>query len=136
MVLVPAKTKFRKHQRGRVRGKATRGAVLNFGDFGLQSIECGYLTTNQIESARKALTHYLKRGGKVWLRVFADKIVTAKAAETRMGGGKGAPVAFVAPVKRGHIILELAGIKPEEARSALKLASYKLPLATRMVSKI
>ena len=136
MVLVPAKTKFRKHQRGRLRGKATRGAVLNFGDFGLQSLECGYLSTNQIESARKALTHYLKRGGKVWVRVFADKIITARAAETRMGGGKGEPVAFVAPVKRGHIIFELAGIKPEEARSALKLASYKLSLATRMVSKI
>jgi len=133
--LVPAKTKFRKHQRGRVRGKATVGATLNFGEFGLQSIECGHLTTNQIEAARKALTHSLKRGGKVWLRVFADKIITAKAAETRMGGGKGAPVAFVAPVKRGRIIFEIAGIALEEAKAALKLASFKLPLATRVVTK-
>ena len=135
MVLVPAKTKFRKHQRGRVRGKATRGVTLNFGEYGLQSMECGHLTTNQVESARKALTHFLKRGGKVWLRVFADKIITARAAETRMGGGKGAPVAFVAPVKRGHIIFEIAGINREEAQLALRLASFKLPLATRMVVK-
>ena len=135
MVLVPAKTKFRKHQRGRLRGRASAGATLNFGVYGLQSIECGYLTTNQIESARKALTHYMKRGGKVWLRGFADKIVTAKAAETRMGGGKGAPVAFVAPVKRGHIIFELAGISGDEAKQALRLAAYKLPLATRVVVK-
>lgn len=89
MVLVPAKTKFRKHQRGRVRGKATKGSTLSFGEFGLQSIECGYLTVNQIESARKTLAHYFKRGGKIWLRVFADKIFTARAAETRMGGEKG-----------------------------------------------
>jgi len=135
VVLVPAKTKFRKHQRGRLRGRASRGAVLNFGEFGLQAMECAYLTTNQIESARKALTHYLKRGGKVWLRVFADKIVTARPAETRMGGGKGAPVAFVAPVKRGHIIFELAGISEAEARVALKLAGYKMPIETRMVTK-
>ncbi len=135
MVLVPAKTKFRKHQRRRLRGKATRGATLNFGEYGLQSMECAYLSVNQIESARKALTHYLKRGGKVWLRVFADKIVTARAAETRMGGGKGAPVAFVAPVKRGHIIFELAGVTGSEAVSALGLASYKLPIETRVVQK-
>ncbi len=136
MVLVPAKTKFRKHQRGRVRGLALRGSTINFGEFGLQAMECGHLTTNQIESARKALTHHLKRGGKVWLRVFADKIITARAAETRMGGGKGAPVAFVAPVKRGHIVFELAGISKEEARVALKLASYKLPIETRVVEKL
>lgn len=135
MALVPAKTKFRKHQRRRIRGRASRGAVVNFGEFGLQSLEPGYLTTNQIESARKALTHYLKRGGKVWLRVFADKIITARAAETRMGGGKGAPVAFVAPVKRGHIIFELAGISHEEAKEAMRLASFKLPLETRFVVK-
>lgn len=136
MVLVPAKTKFRKHQRGRVRGKATKGSTLSFGEFGLQSIECGYLTVNQIESARKTLAHYFKRGGKIWLRVFADKIFTARAAETRMGGGKGAPVKFVAPVRRGHIIFEVAGVTVEEAREALRLASFKLPLATRMVEKL
>jgi large subunit ribosomal protein L16 len=136
VVLVPAKTKFRKHQRGRVRGRASRGATINFGEFGLQALECGHLSINQIESARKALTHYLKRGGKVWLRVFADKIITAKAAETRMGGGKGAPVAFVAPVKRGHIVFELGGISRDEAYAAFKLASYKLPIETRVVEKI
>ena len=136
MVLVPAKTKFRKHQRRRIRGRASAGATLNFGEYGLQSLECGYLTTNQLESARKALTHFLKRGGKVWLRVFADKIVTGRAAETRMGGGKGAPVRFVAPVRRGHIIFEIAGIKGDEAKQALRLASFKLPFDTRMVTKI
>lgn len=135
MVLVPAKTKFRKHQRGRVRGRASAGATVNFGEYGLQALECGHLTTNQIEAARKALTHYLKRGGKVWVRVFADKIITARAAETRMGGGKGAPVAFVAPVRRGHIIFEVAGISHAEAAEALALAGFKLPVATRFVAK-
>lgn len=136
MALIPAKTKFRKHQRRRNWGTATGGASLNFGEFGLQAMECGRLTTNQIESARKALTHCLKRGGKVWLRVFADKIITARAAETRMGGGKGTPVGFVAPVRRGRIIFELAGVRSLEAREALRLASYKLPIATRFVEKI
>jgi large subunit ribosomal protein L16 len=136
MALFPAKTKYRKHQRGRVRGRATGGVSINFGEFGLQSLECGHLTTNQIEAARKALTHYLKRGGKVWVRVFADKIITARAAETRMGGGKGAPVGFVVPVKRGHIIFEIAGIPIEDAKQALRLASFKLPFKTRFVEKI
>ena len=136
MVLFPAKTRYRKQQRGRVRGKASSGATVNFGEFGLQSLDCGYLTTNQIEAARKALTHYLKRGGKVWVRVFADKVKTARAAETRMGGGKGAPVGFIAPVKRGHIIFEIAGIPRDDAKQALRLASFKLPFKTRFVEKI
>ncbi|MBN3032757.1 MAG: 50S ribosomal protein L16 [Candidatus Saganbacteria bacterium] len=136
MALVPKKTKFRKHQRGRLRGQAAGGATLSFGEFGLQSTECGYLTTNQVEAARKSLAHYFKRGGKIWLRVFADKIFSARAAETRMGGGKGAPAKFVAPVKRGHVIFEVAGVTPEEAAAALRLAGHKLPLATRMVSKL
>lgn len=135
MVLAPAKTKFRKHQRGRVRGRATAGATLNFGEYGLQAVECGHLTVNQIEAARKILAHYFKRGGKIWLRVFADKIITARAAETRMGGGKGAPVKFVAPVRRGHIIFEVAGVTTDEAKEALRLASFKLPVSTRMVEK-
>lgn len=135
MALTPAKTKFRKHQRGRVRGKATRGATLNFGEYGLQSLDCGHLTVNQIEAARKIMAHHFKRGGKIWLRVFADKIITARAAETRMGGGKGAPVMFVAPVRRGHIIFEVAGVTRDEAKEALRLASFKLPVATRMVEK-
>ena len=136
MVLFPAKTRYRKHQRGRVRGKATGGATVNFGEFGLQSLDCGNLTTNQVEAARKALTLYLKRGGKVWVRVFADKVKTARAAETRMGGGKGAPVGFIAPVKRGHIIFEIAGIPVNDAKQALRLASFKLPFKTRFVEKI
>lgn len=135
MALVPAKTKFRKHQRGRLRGRASAGNRLGAGEFGLQAVECGYLTTNQVEAARKSLAHTFARGGKIWLKVFADKIVTARAAETRMGGGKGAPVKFVAPVKRGHIIFEVAGIKPEEAKAALRLAAFKLPIATRIVGK-
>ena len=135
MPLFPAKTKFRKSQRRRLRGRATVGSRLTFGEFGLQALECVYLTTNQIEAARKALTHYLKRGGKVWVRAFADKIVTAKAAETRMGGGKGVPAGFSAPLKRGHIIFELAGISLDDAKEALRLAGYKLPLKTRFVVK-
>lgn len=136
MALIPAKTKFRKHQRMRVRGKASRGATVNFGEYGLQVLECGHLTTNQIEAARKALTHYLKRGGKVWVRALADKIKTARAAETRMGGGKGAPIGFVAPVRRGHVVFEIAGIPLKDAKEALRLASYKLPLKTRFVEKV
>ena len=120
MGLIPTKTKFRKYQRRRVRGKATGGSVLNFGEYGLQALKCGHLTTNQIEAARKAVTHYLKRGGKLWLRVCADKVITARAAETRMGGGKGAPIGFVAPVRRGRIIFEIAGIDASEARQALR----------------
>ncbi|MFH1542197.1 MAG: 50S ribosomal protein L16 [bacterium] len=135
MVLVPGKTKYRKHQRRRLRGKASAGTELFYGEFGLQSLECAYLTVNQIESARKALTHHLKRGGKVWVRMLADKIKTARAAETRMGGGKGAPAAFVAPVRRGHILFEIGGIKFEDAKEALRLASFKLPIATRFVEK-
>lgn len=135
MALFPAKTKFRKHQRRRTWGKASGGNSLIFGEFGLQTLECAHLSTNQIEAARKALTHYLKRGGKVWLRVFADKIITARAAETRMGGGKGAPVGFVAPVRRGHVLFEIAGVPLAEAKKALHLASFKLPVKTRFMEK-
>jgi len=136
MGLTPAKTKFRKHQRRRIRGKATGGSSLHFGEFGLQVLEVGYLTTNQIEAARKTITHFLKRVGKLWLCVTADKIITARAAETRMGGGKGTPVGFVAPVKRGRIVFEVAGISAEEAKEAFRLASYKLPFKTRVVTKV
>ena len=135
MVLFPGKTKFRKHQRGRVRGKATRGATLNYGEFGLQTLDCAHLTINQIESARKTLAHYFKRGGKIWVRVLADKIMSARPAETRMGGGKGAPAKFVAPVRRGHIIFEVAGVAREEALAAFRLAAFKLPVTTRVVEK-
>lgn len=136
MALIPAKTKFRKHQRRRVRGKATGGSTLHFGEFGLQVLEVGYLTTNQIEAARKTITHFLKRVGKLWLCVTADKIITARAAETRMGGGKGTPVGYVAPVRRGRIIFEVAGISADDAKEAFRLASYKLPFKTRLVAKV
>ena len=136
MVLFPAKTKFRKHQRRRVRGMASSGSTLSFGEFGLQVLECGHLTTNQIEAARKALTHHLKRGGKVWVRVLADKIMCARPAETRMGGGKGGSGKFVAPVKRGHIIFEIGGTSQVDAKAALRLAAFKLPYETRFVEKI
>lgn len=136
MALVPKRTKFRKHQRRRLRGRASAGNALGSGEFGLQSLECGYLTTNEVEAARKALAHSFARGGKIWVKVFADKIFTARAAETRMGGGKGAPAKFVAPVKRGHIIFEVAGVKAEDAKAALRLAQFKLSLATRIIEKI
>ena len=136
MVLIPSKTRYRKSQRRRNRGKATSGNFLFFGEFGLQTLENMHLTTNQIESARKALTHHLKRGGKVWLRVFADKVMTARAAETRMGGGKGAPIGFVAPVKAGQILFEIAGVGRLDAREALRLAAHKLPVETRFVERV
>jgi len=136
MGLFPVKTKYRKWQRRRNRGKASSGTSLHHGEFGLQALENCFLTTNQIESARKALTHHLKRGGKVWVRAFADKIITARAAETRMGGGKGAPVGFVAPIKRGKILFEISGVSLEDAKGALRLASFKLPLATRFLKKL
>ena len=135
MPLIPAKSKFRKHQRGRVRGKAATGNTIFYGEYGLQSMESGYLTTNQLEAARKTLTHHFKRGGKIWLRLVADKVITNRAAETRMGGGKGAPVRFVAPIRRGHIIFEISGVSVEDAKEAIRLAAYKLPLVTRFVEK-
>jgi large subunit ribosomal protein L16 len=135
MALTPKKTKFRKQQRMRLRGKATGGNTVEFGEFGLQSLDCYHITVNQIEAARKALTHHLKRGGKVWVRAFADKIKTARAAETRMGGGKGAPDAFVAPIRRGHMLFEIAGVPMTLAKEALRLASHKLPVETRFVVK-
>ncbi len=133
MVLQPAKTKFRKYQRGRIRGKASAGTSLTFGEYGVQAAELGYLKTNQIESARKALTHHLKRGGKVWVKVLTDKPYSSRPAETRMGGGKGAPVGYVAGVKPGHILFEIAGVSEKEAEEAFRLASFKLPIKVRMV---
>ncbi|MFA4966724.1 MAG: 50S ribosomal protein L16 [Candidatus Margulisiibacteriota bacterium] len=135
MVLQPGKTKFRKAQRGRVRGRASTGNTLIYGEYGLQSMESGYLKTNQVESARKAIMHYLKRGGKVWIRILADKPYSARPAETRMGGGKGAPVCFRAAIRTGHIIFEIAGVSKTEAEEAMRLAAFKLPLTTRMVSQ-
>ncbi|MBI5328650.1 MAG: 50S ribosomal protein L16 [Deltaproteobacteria bacterium] len=132
-MLMPKRTKFRKQQRGKRRGKATRGAELNFGDYGLQAIECGWLTTREIEAARIAITRFIKRGGKIWIRVFPDKPVTKKPAETRMGSGKGNPEDWVAVIKPGRILYEMEGVTEDIAKEAFRLASYKLSLPTKIV---
>ena len=135
MGIVPKKMKFRKYQRGRMKGIAVRGSTLNFGEFGLQAQEPANLTTKQIESARRTIAHFIKRDGKLWIRVCCDKPMTARAAETRMGGGKGAPAFFVAVVKPGKIVFELAGVPRETAQEAMRLAGTKLPIRTRFVVK-
>jgi len=132
-MLSPKKVKYRKRQKGRTKGKALRGSTLEFGDYGLQALECGHMTAQQIESARIAVTRYIKRGGKIWIRVFPDKSFTKKPAETRMGKGKGAPEGWVAVVKPGRILYELEGVAQTVAAEAFRLAGHKLPLATRFV---
>ena len=134
-MLMPKKVKFRKQQRGRRAGKAWRGSTLAFGDFGLKAMEPFWITDRQIEAARVAMTHFVKRGGKVWIRVFPDKPVTKKPAETRMGKGKGAPDHWVAVVKPGRILFEMEGVNEETAREALRLAAHKLGLRTLFVSR-
>ena len=134
-MLQPKKVKHRKQHKGRMRGKAHRGSSLAFGDYGLQATECGRLTARQIEAARIALTRHVKRGGKVWIRIFPDKPVTRKPAETRMGKGKGSPEEWGVVVRPGRIIYEMEGITSEVARSALRLASHKLPLSTQFVAR-
>ena len=134
-MLSPKKTKFRKPQRGRNRGKATSNNSIAFGDFGLQVLDLAYITDRQIEAARRALTRYIKRTGKVWIKIFPDKAVTRLPAETRMGKGKGTPEFWVAPVKPGNIIFELSGVEEEIAREAFRLASHKLPAKTRFCKK-
>ena len=133
MPLIPKRTKFRKMQKGRNRGKATRGNRVTDGDYGLQSLEAAWITTNQIEAARVAMTRYIKRGGKVWIKIFADKPVTKKPADTRMGKGKGAPEYWVAVVKPGRVLFELQGVTEDVAREALRLAANKLPVKTKFV---
>ena len=135
-MLSPAKVKHRKQQRGKRRGKATRGASLAFGEIGLQAIEPGWLTQRQIEAARIAMTRHAKRGGRVWIRIFPDKPITKKPAETRMGKGKGSPEGFVAVIRPGHMLYEMQGVGDDIAREALRLASHKLPIATRVVSRV
>ena len=135
MPLMPKKTKYRKMQKGRNRGRATRGTVVNEGEFGLQALEAGLITANQIEAARVALTRYIKRGGKVWIKLFPNKPITKKPAETRMGKGKGAPEYWVAPVKPGRVMFEVAGVSEEVAREALRLASHKLPVKTKFLTR-
>jgi large subunit ribosomal protein L16 len=132
-MLMPARLKHRKQQRGRNRGTATRGTTVAFGEFGLQALEPVWLDSRQIEAARRVITRYVRRGGKVWIRVFPDKPVTKKPAETRMGKGKGAPDHYVAVVKPGHVIFELAGVPEQTAKEAMHLASYKLPVRTRFL---
>ena len=134
-MLSPKKVKFRKRQRGRTKGKAFRGSTLEFGDYGLQALECGHMTAQQIESARVAVTRHVKRGGKVWIRVFPDKPVGKKPLETRMGKGKASPDGWVAVVKPGKILYELEGVANSMAAEAFRLACHKLPFATRFVSR-
>jgi large subunit ribosomal protein L16 len=134
-MLSPKRIKYRKQQKGRMRGKALRGNTVAFGTFGLKALECGYLTSQQIEAARIAMTRYVKRGGKIWIRIFPHKPFTRKPAETRMGKGKGSPEGWVAVIRPGRILYEMEGISEEIAREALRLASHKLPLKTKFVQK-
>ena len=134
-MLSPRRTKFRKQQRGRMNGIATRGSDLNFGDFGLQATEPAWITARQIEAGRRAMTRYIRRGGKIWIRIFPDKPVTQRAAETRMGSGKGSPEFWVAVVKPGRILFEIAGVSEEIAREAMRLAANKLPIKTKFITR-
>ena len=134
-MLAPSRVKYRKQQRGRMRGFAHRGSKVNFGDYGLKAVEPGWITSKQIEAARVAMTRHIRRGGKVWIRIFPDKPITIKPAETRMGKGKGSPEYWVAVVKPGRIMFELEGVNEDLARSALKLAAAKLPIKTRIVTR-
>ena len=134
-MLMPKKVKYRKQQRGRMKGKAWRGSTLAFGDFGLKALRCGWITDRQIEAARVAMTRSIKRGGKVWIRLFPDKPITKKPAETRMGKGKGGNEGYVAVVKPGRVMYEIEGVDEKLAREAFHLAHHKLPIPTRMVSR-
>ncbi|MCR4438880.1 MAG: 50S ribosomal protein L16 [bacterium] len=134
-MLMPKRTKWRKQQRGRMKGIATRGAMLTFGHYGLKALEPAWITQRQIEAARIAMTRHIKRGGRVWIRIFPDKPVTKKPAETRMGKGKGAPEYWVAVVKPGRVLFELEGVSEELAREALRLAAHKLPIRTKFVAR-
>src|SRR5438034_7349358 len=134
-MLMPKKVKYRKQQRGRMTGKAWRGSTLAFGDVGLKALECGWITDRQIEAARVAMTRFIKRGGKVWIRLFPDKPITKKPAETRMGKGKGAPEQWVAVIRPGKILFEMEGVAPEIAKQAMRLAAHKIPMKTRFVAR-
>ena len=133
MPVMPKRTKYRKMQKGRNRGRATRGAEITYGEYGLQALEAGRITSNQIEAARVAMTRFIKRGGKVWIKIFPDKPITKKPAETRMGSGKGAVEYYVAVVKPGRVLFEMAGIPEEVAREAFRLAAHKLPIKTKFI---
>lgn len=134
-MLSPKKVKFRKQQKGRMKGAAYRGSSLNFGQFGLQATECGKISSKQIEAARIAMTRHVKRGGKIWIRIFPDKPFTKKPAEVRMGKGKGAPEGWVVIIKPGRVLYEMEGVSRELAQEALRLASHKLPVKTRFIER-
>ncbi len=134
-MLMPKRVKRRRVHRGRMKGEATRGNTIAYGEYGLQALEPAWITSNQIEAARVAMTRYIKRGGKVWIKIFPDKPVTEKPAETRMGSGKGSPEYWVAVVKPGRILFEVAGVSEELAREAMRLAMHKLPIKTKFVSR-
>jgi large subunit ribosomal protein L16 len=134
-MLMPKRVKYRKQHRGRMKGAAYRGSEIIYGEFGLQALEPGWVTDRQIEAARIALTRYIKRGGKVWIKIFPDKPVTAKPAETRMGSGKGSPEFWVAVVRPGRVMFELAGVPEDLAREAMRLAGHKLPISTRFLKR-
>ncbi len=134
-MLMPKKVKYRKQQRGRMKGKAWRGSTLSYGDFGLKAMECGYITDRQMEAGRIAITRFVKRGGKIWLRMFPDKPITKKPAETRMGKGKGAPDHWVAVIRPGKILFEMEGVTAEQAMEAMRLASHKLPIRTTFIKR-
>ena len=134
-MLLPKRVKYRRVHRGRLTGKATRGNKITYGEFGLVALEPAWITSNQIEAARIAMTRYIKRGGKVWIKIFPDKPVTEKPAETRMGSGKGSPEYWVAVVKPGRVMFEIAGVSEDVAREALRLASHKLPIKTKILKR-
>lgn len=134
-MLSPKRVKYRKMQRGRMGGKAIRGSQITFGEYGLQAAECGWITARQIEAARIAMTRHVKRGGKIWIRVYPQKSITKKPAETRMGKGKGAPEEWVAVVRPGFVLYEMEGVSRDEAREAFRLASHKLPISTKFLTR-
>jgi large subunit ribosomal protein L16 len=134
-MLSPKKVKHRKVMKGKMRGVARRGATLNFGEFGLQAVDCGYISAKQIEAARIAMTRHIKRGGKIWIRIFPDKPLTKKPAEVRMGKGKGAPESWVAVIRPGRVLYEMSGVTKEMAQEALRLAAHKLTVKTRIVER-
>ena len=134
-MLLPKRVKYRRVQRGRLKGKAMRGNTVTYGDFGLQALQPAWITSNQIEAARIAMTRYIKRGGQVWIKIFPDKPITEKPAETRMGSGKGSPEYWVAVVKPGRVMFEIAGVPEETAREAMRLAMHKLPIKCKFIKK-
>ncbi len=135
-MLMPKRVKYRRVHRGRMKGQAQRGAEVHFGEYGLQALEPCWMTSRQLEAARRAIVRYVKRGGKIWIRVFPDKPVSKKPAETRMGGGKGAPDHWVAVVKPGRVLFEIAGVREDVAREALRLAAHKLPIKTQFIRRV